>query len=112
MPATPPSGVAYNTFAFRGFPSASPAPLLVSETAKVGLQASQPGGQGQLTIRKLVNGQDTTVDPLVVPFGSQVDFTFIVTNTGSGEATNIQVVDDKLGDITPPADDAARRASR
>ena len=105
MPATPPSGVAYNTFAFRGFPSASPAPLLVSETAKVGLQASQSppgGGQGQLTVRKLVNGQDTTVDPLVVPFGSPVEFTFIVTNTGPGEATGIRVVDDKLGAITCP----------
>jgi hypothetical protein len=101
MPATT-SGVAYNTFAYRGFPSASPEPLLVSETAKVGLQANQPGGQGQLTVRKLVNGQDTTVDPVVVPVGSAVQFTFVVTNTGTGDAIDIRVADDKLGDITCP----------
>jgi hypothetical protein len=53
-----------------------------------------------LDLEKLVNGldADTATGP-IVPIGSTVTFTYIVTNTGNVDLANITVADDKLGII-------------
>ena len=58
---------------------------------------------GTIDIEKSVNGEDADLAPGVqVPIGSDVTFTFVVSNTGPTALTDIAVTDDKLGAIICP----------
>ncbi len=54
-----------------------------------------------INIVKFVNGQDADTAPgPIVPVGSTVTFTYVVTNTGNVPLANVAVTDDKLGPVT------------
>ncbi len=54
-----------------------------------------------LTLKKFTNGEDADTPPgPTVPVGSPIVWTYIVTNTGAVELTNLTLTDDKLGPIT------------
>jgi len=61
-----------------------------------GVSADAPA----VNIVKFVNGQDADSAPgPIVPVGSTVTFTYVVTNTGNVPLANVVVTDDKLGAI-------------
>lgn len=62
--------------------------------------ACRPTGVG-VNLEKLTNGQDADNAPgPSVPVPSVVTWTYVVTNTSTGELTNVAVVDDQLGVVT------------
>jgi hypothetical protein len=62
------------------------------------------GSLGAITIEKLVNGDDADDPPgPLIPVGSAVDWTYVVTNTGNTTLTNILVRDTKGVTVTCPA---------
>lgn len=83
---------------------------------RVQVQDSDPshyfGVDAGIDIEKSTNGQDADEPPgptLVV--GSQVDWQYVVTNTGNVELTNILVTDDRDADVSCPSDTLAVGAS-
>ena len=62
------------------------------------------GASPAINIVKFANGQDANspTGP-IVPVGSTVTFTYVVTNTGNVPLANVTVTDDKLGPIAGPA---------
>ncbi len=59
-----------------------------------------------LDVEKAVNGQDadTAAEAVTLPVGDPVEFTFVVTNTGTEDVTGIGVDDDVYGPIACPQD--------
>jgi plastocyanin len=59
--------------------------------------------QGALTIEKATNGQDAD-DPTgpIVPVGSTVTWTYVVTNTGNVTLTAVTISDDKIANLDCP----------
>ncbi len=57
-----------------------------------------------IQIEKATNGvdADTPAEGLPLEVGSNVTWTYVVTNTGDVTLTNVKVTDDKLGDISCP----------
>lgn len=57
---------------------------------------------GAIELQKLINGQnaDTVEDAVVVKAGDPMDISFVVTNIGSVELTDIQVTDNMSGEFT------------
>ena len=72
------------------------------------VQATDPshyfGLVAEIDIEKATNGVDADL-PFgpIITVGSTVTWTYVVTNTGNVELTNVAVVDDPLGAITCPA---------
>lgn len=65
-----------------------------------------------VTIKKMINGDDANTAPGVsVAEGSQMEITYLVTNTGNTELTNVVVGDDKVSTITCPQTTLAAGAS-
>jgi hypothetical protein len=62
------------------------------------------GSGPRITILKKTNGTDNDAAPgPIVPVGSTVTWTYLVTNNGSVPLTNVTVNDDKVGAISCPA---------
>ncbi len=61
------------------------------------------GAKPGIDIEKATNGEDAD-DPTgpVVPVGSDVTWTYVVTNTGNVELTNVTVTDNQIGQIACP----------
>ena len=103
--AAPESGALHtNTATVTGSPSTSTGQPLADPTDGSVLppvvsedSANATGGEGGLSIAKLINGLDANVAPgALVPPGSAMAVSFVVTNTGSTKITRIKVSDDVI----------------
>ncbi|HMP90654.1 MAG TPA: C25 family cysteine peptidase, partial [Kiritimatiellia bacterium] len=73
---------------------------VVSDTDPSHYFGSNPG----IKIEKATNGQDADVAPgPILPVGSSVVWSYVVTNTGNVALTNVVVTDDQIGLIVGPS---------
>src|SRR5262249_24803941 len=104
-PPTIVRGTSWNSFGFAGLRADNLEALAPPEPDKVGLAmvGDVPGDAG-ISIVKRINGIYAPNPPgAFIPAGTPIEFTYVVTNTGSTPLVDLSVVDDQLGPISCPA---------
>jgi uncharacterized repeat protein (TIGR01451 family) len=77
--------------------------LPISDTTKGHYLFRQTRSRADITLRKLVNGQHVPDAPgLLVPAGTTVRFTYVVTNTGQVTLRDVRLVDDQVSGLSCP----------
>lgn len=98
--------VGRNSFGFETRRADSGETLLPTEPSPVGAKIvieEGPPGRPSLEVQKLVNGAPAPAPPgPFVNVGDTVLFTFVVTNDGDTELTDVRVLDDVLGEVPCP----------
>ncbi len=107
-PTNVPNGaIAWNSFGYVATRADNGSRLEPAEPQKVGLRVTNnvppPQPPPGIALLKFVNGVHTPVPPgIVIPAGDAVVFTYKVTNTSELTLVDIQLIDNRIGQITCP----------
>jgi uncharacterized repeat protein (TIGR01451 family)/LPXTG-motif cell wall-anchored protein len=103
---TPPNQIAWNSYGYTATRADTLDPLVPSEPRKIGLEVSTvvpPPENPGISLLKFVNDIHAPNPPgPEIPAGSNVVFTYLVTNTGTQTLTDVTLIDSVIGTITCP----------